>query len=610
VETTDQAEPAEPEERRQAEGRLRQDLAELLKSHRQQGRLLARNQKLIGQLEEQLAAGRERVTALESELSQMKTVSGQQLTQINELEALVANHETIKSAYEAIDRERADLSARLGEVTRSRDNLAAERERMAVQLSTSNATLAARDAEVASLKNDEDEWKKKVQALSGELEAMAANSSQLKAELEHAAETEIAHARLELEFTALSARWDVARAQLSESEQALKSSHATIKAAQRLSASVEWRGALDGILDAASELVRFERGTLALVDELQEDLKVEAARNSPIAISEMSRFKVGEGIAGWALSHRQPVLVKDSRSDPRFKQSDPKHQPRSFLAVPLLADKDGLGVLTLARPASDPFDEQDLRSLTRVAADASNALINARLVQVLKMREDRLTTLIQKARDLWSVVDMNQVLDFVLTNACDLVGGQAALIAVRNPKTMELQVLGSQGIPADLLSQPNSWGAPAAAEVMRSGKPWVSPMADLLPPALVEKVAAAQMRMLVSVPCGHEAKPQGAEGPSLLNRSELEGAEEVGGVIHVYRQSTDALPQAEIEQLQAFAEQAAVAINNVRRWERVKDKLQATASVNARLMGRERYISQLHYRIQQLEQELSRFKAA
>jgi GAF domain-containing protein len=598
------------EERREAEVRLRQDLAELLKSHRQQDRLLQRSQKIIGQLEEQLNAGRNRVTALESELGQMKTMSSQQQARIHELEALASKHETIKTAYEALDRERTELTAKLSESTRSRDHLAAERERMTVQLSGLHAPIAARDAEVAGLKISEEEWKKKTLALSTELEATAASNAQLKTDLEHAAETEASHSRLQLEFDALSARWDVARAQLSEAEQALKNSQAIIKAAQRLSASVEWRTALDGILDAASELVRFERGTLALVDELQEDLKVEAARNSPIAVSEMSRFKMGEGIAGWALSHRQPVLVKDSRSDPRFKQSDARHQPRSFVAVPLLADKEGLGVLTLARSANDPFNEQDLRSLNRVAADAAHALINARLVQVLKLREDRLTTMVQKARDLWSAVDMNQVVDFVLSSSRDLVQGHASLIAVRNPKTQELQVLGSQGIPAELLEQPNSWGAAAASEVLRSGKPWVSPMAELLPPALVDKVTQAGMRMLVSIPCGRESRPQPADGPSLLNRSELEGTEEVGGVIHVYRQTLDAIPPAEVEQLQTFADQAAVAINNVRRWEKVKEKLQTSSSVNARLMGRERYISQLHYRIQQLEQELSRFKAA
>src|SRR5207244_5077188 len=132
------------------------------------------------------------------------------------------------------------------------------------------------------------------------------------------------------------------------------SSQATIKADERLSSSVESRLALDGVLDAASELVRFERGTLALVDELQEELKVEAARNSPIAVSEMSRFKVGEGIAGWALSHREAVLVRDTRSDARFKASDPKHQPRSLIAVHFLPTRKVFGFLPWPRPPSDP----------------------------------------------------------------------------------------------------------------------------------------------------------------------------------------------------------------------------------------------------------------
>jgi len=249
-----------------------------------------------------------------------------------------------------------------------------------------HATLAAREAEVAALKNELEALDAELVQARQSLKETGAENARLKTEIDRVAEIEAARSHLQLENETLVARCDVARTQLAEAEQALTTAQATIKAAQRLSSSVEWRGALDSVLDAASELVRFERGTLALVDELQEELKVEAARNSPIAVSEMSRFKVGEGIAGWALSHRQPVLVRDSRSDARFKASDPKHQPRSFIAVPLLADKEGLGVLTLARPASDPFSDDDLRNLARVATDASNALINARLVDLLKQR--------------------------------------------------------------------------------------------------------------------------------------------------------------------------------------------------------------------------------
>jgi len=600
----------ELDESRASQDRLRKDLAELLKAHRQQSRVLERNQKQSRQLEDDLSATRDRFAALESELAAARKQLGSHASRVDELEAQIARQATLETAYHTVDKERQDLAVKLTEATRSQDNATAERERLSAQLATAHATMAARDAQVAALEVAEDEWKEKLAKLNQDLSSAKSANDKLTVDLSRYAELQAAHNRMQLEFEAHSARLDVARAQLLEAEQQLKSSQATIKAAQRLSSSVEWRQALDGVLDAASELVRFERGTLALVDEVQEELKVEAARNSPIAISEMSRFKVGEGIAGWALSHREPVLVRDSRSDARFKASDPSHQPRSFIAVPLLAGKEGLGVLTVARTASDPFTDQDLRSLSRVANDAATALTNARLVAVLKQREDHLSALVQKARELWSADDINQVVQFVLSSSQELVNGKGALLALRNPKTSELEVIGSSGIPPEILQQRIAWGAPAASDVMRTGKPWVSPMRDLLPPALVDTVTGAGFRSLVSVSCGASQASQPAAEEGLLSRSDVESAEDVTGVLNVYRDTEEAVSAAQLEQLRAFADQAAVAIKHVRRWDRVREQLQTSSSVNTRLMGRERYIHQLHYRIQQLEQELGRYKAA
>ena len=592
------------------QARLRLDLAELLKAHRQQGRVLERNQKLLEQTEQELGRHRGRATALEAEIAEQRNLAEQHARRVQELEQVAEKHATLQTAYEALDRERQDLNARLSDITRSRATANTERDRLAGELASAHATIAARDAEVAALKVEQETVETRSNELRTEIEAVKRASDGLRADLERALENQAAHHRVQLEFDALSARWDVARSQLAEAELALKSSQATIKAAQRLSSSVEWRSVLDGVLDAASELVRFERGTLAIVDHLQEELKVEAARNSPIAISEMSRFKVGEGIAGWALSHREPVLVRDSRSDARFKASDPKHQPRSFIAVPLLADKEGLGVLTLARPASDPFTEHDLRNLARVATDASNALINARLVDLLKQREDRLTTLVRKARELSVANDSKQLVEFVLSSAKELIGGTAALLALRNPKTLELEVAGSQGVAEVIISQRIAWGAPAAGDVMRTGKPWVSPMREMLPPNLVETVEKAGLSMIASVLCGSLREQDATDDGALLSRSEVEVSDEVSGVLNVYRDNLGPIPAGDLEQLKAFAEQASVAIQNVRRWDRVKEQLQATASMNTRLMGRERYINQLLFRIQQLEQELGRYKAA
>src|SRR5712692_1778519 len=569
------------EEATATQARLRQDLAELLKAHRQQGRVLERNQKLLEQTENEMARHRGRAAALEGEVTEHRTIADQHAARVKELEHIAASHATRQTAYEALDRELLDRTARLTDVTRSRPTLTTDRDRLSGQLATAHATIASRDAEVAALKVEQDGVEDRINRLHNEIEELKRASSRLNTDLGRALEAQAAQHHLQLEFDALSARWDVARAQLAEAEQAMKTSQATIKAAQRLSSSVEWRGALDGVLDAASELVRFERGTLALVDELQEELKVEAARNSPIAISEMSRFKVGEGIAGWALSHREPVLVRDRRTDARFKASDPKHQPRSFVAVPLLAGKEGLGVLTLARSASDPFTDHDLRNLARVATDAANALINARLVD-----------------------------EFVLSSAKELVGGKAALLALRNHKTLELEVVGSNGVADAVVQQPIAWGAPAAGDVMRTGKPWVSQIREMIPPALVETVEKAGLKTIVSVLCGESTAQEPMDDGMLLNRSDVEVSDQVSGVLNVYRDNLNPIPAGDLEQLKAFAEQAAVAIQNVRRWDRVKEQLQATASMNTRLMGRERYINQLLFRIQQLETELGRYKAA
>src|ERR671934_289267 len=602
--------PGQLENGDDVQGRLREDLNELLTAHRHQGHVLERNQKLLEKAEQELSQLRSRSATLEREIADQRALANQRGAKIQELQTLADKHQTLQTAYEALDRERQDFNGKIAELTRAQDNHKNERERLESELATAHATIAARDAEVAALKLHLETTESRVNTLRAEAEGLRKENASAHSDLERALESQAGHHRLQLEFDALSARWEVARAQLAEAEQALKTSQATIKAAQRLSSSVEWRTALDGILDAASELVRFERGTLALVDELQKELKVEAARNSPIAISEMSRFKVGEGIAGWALSHREPVLVRDSRSDARFKISDPKHQPRSFIAVPLLANKEGLGVLTLARPASDPFTEHDLRNLARVASDVANALIHARLVDLLKQREDRLTTLVRKPRELSAANDSKQVIAFVLENAKELVGGKAGLLALRNHKTSELEVIGSDGIPDALLQQRIAWGAPTASDVMRTGNPWVSPMRDMLPPALIEQVETLGLKTMVSVVCGNRTQPEATEDGALLSRSEVDVPDQISGVLNVYRDSLDPLAAGDLEQLKAFAEQAAVAIQNVRRWDRVKEQLQATASMNTRLMGRERYINQLLFRIQQLEQELTRYKAA
>jgi GAF domain-containing protein len=116
--------------------------------------------------------------------------------------------------------------------------------------------------------------------------------------------------------------------------------------------------------------------------------------------------------------------------------------------------------------------------------------------------------------------------------------------------------------------------------------------------------------VLISVPFTTRTPEPVPDGATLLSRSDPVVEDEVHGVLHIYRPSTEGPNAGRLEQLRVFAEQGAVAIRNVRKVERVTEQLQTSASLNTRLLGRERFINQLQFRIQQLEQELSRYKAA
>src|SRR3981189_2002227 len=162
---------------------------------------------------------------------------------------------------------------------------------------------------------------------------------------------------------------------------------------------------------------------------------------------------------------------------------------------------------------------------------------------------------------------------------------------------MEYELFLTHGVADEVVQQPIAWGAPAAGDVMRSGKPWVSPIKEMLPPALVETVEKAGLKTIVSVLCGESTAQEAMDDGMLLNRSEVEVSDQGSGGLNVYRDTLNPIKAGDLEQLKAFAEQAAVAIQNVRRWDHVKEQLQSTASMNTRLMGRETYINHLLFLI-------------
>jgi len=92
-----------------------------------------------------------------------------------------------------------------------------------------------------------------------------------------------------------------------------------------------------------------------------------------------------DSIAGWVVKEGKPLLIPDVRKDPRhYQQADDttKFATRSILGVPLRVKDKVIGVLEVLNKIDDKeFTQDDVETLTTLAAQAAIAIENARLFQ-------------------------------------------------------------------------------------------------------------------------------------------------------------------------------------------------------------------------------------
>jgi GAF domain-containing protein len=140
--------------------------------------------------------------------------------------------------------------------------------------------------------------------------------------------------------------------------------------------------AFKGLLGAISEVSRAIFGAKAssilLLDEKTDELVFEAVAGYGADELIGLRFPSAQGIAGWVLSTRTPLILDDVQNDPRFAKdfaAGTGYVPQGLMAVPLLYDERALGVLeVLDRPQQSAFSLHEMEVLGLFANQAAIAL--------------------------------------------------------------------------------------------------------------------------------------------------------------------------------------------------------------------------------------------
>lgn len=99
------------------------------------------------------------------------------------------------------------------------------------------------------------------------------------------------------------------------------------------------------------------------------------------------QVELGEGLTGWVALHGEGILTNDAKADPRAVEVvDTAPIDESMILMPMKAEEDVLGVLSISKLGVDQFGESDARLIRILADQAAVAVRNVRLMDELKDR--------------------------------------------------------------------------------------------------------------------------------------------------------------------------------------------------------------------------------
>lgn len=155
---------------------------------------------------------------------------------------------------------------------------------------------------------------------------------------------------------------------------------------------------LKRIAELLNRLIDYQMFSILLLDPTGEKLQHRFSLRFRENIHLKHDITLGRGVVGYAVQHKQAVLVPDVSKDPRYIQLNP--ETRSELAVPLIYKDKVIGVLDLEHTRRGFFTDDHMRTVTTLAAQVAIAIENAQLYEQIARQERRLERDLAMAREL------------------------------------------------------------------------------------------------------------------------------------------------------------------------------------------------------------------
>jgi GAF domain-containing protein len=327
---------------------------------------------------------------------------------------------------------------------------------------------------------------------------------------------------------------------------------------------------LDTVLDRAASLCGAERASIHLLDgEVYRTAAFWGPRNPEYerVAYDTTRKPGRETLIGRTASERAVIHIPDVLTDAEYTARDLQGLAgyRTMLGVPLFRGETVAGVFVLTRNQVRPFSDPEIALVRAFADQAVVAVENTRLINGTKEALDRQTAVSEVLEDMSrSVFDLDRVLESVALSAvrlCAADNGSIARIASDG-----WRLAANVGVFGDPEGFARNWSNLPIEPTRRS----------LTGRVLMDR----RTTTIVDVAADPEYDPgRGALKERSLIGVPLRRSNEIVGVLILRRSEPIAFTPEQIHLLETFADQASIAIENVRLFNETKESLEQQTAI-------------------------------
>lgn len=198
---------------------------------------------------------------------------------------------------------------------------------------------------------------------------------------------------------------------------------------------------LDTTVELVSQVLSCDRVSIMLLDKVQNKLKVVVGKGFSKTQLKTEIKDPGKTPSGWVVANKQAVLVKDVKTDDRFKASEysDTYKTNSFVIAPLFAGGEVIGTINCNdKKDAAAFNPDDLMLLKTFSHQVSLTLQYLQAINELEAEKKQLAVLAELEKILLENREPNSMLTQILKKCQEMMEVNTASIFLKDEMTGEL----------------------------------------------------------------------------------------------------------------------------------------------------------------------------